>query len=133
MTWRGTQVAGLLALWTALIGCGGVQGRVELMSTTTDLVGFKMIRPGTQVRVCGFESPLAKKGEGTLLRAALHEMMAVDPEANLVREAQLRWRGLDLLVVRFGCATVRGDVGGMTATVDLPMVGGHEHHHPDAP
>jgi hypothetical protein len=130
------RVAGFAGIMLAgLAGCGLGGVSVPLAFVGSQQPGFKMLRPGAAARTCGaMVWPYGARARDGLLDAALADLIAQAAEADLIRDARISWRGVDLLVARVGCVSVRGDVGRMISTVKLPMLGDHgDHgHHPGA-
>ena len=120
--------AALVAL--LLGGCSLGRGTVPVAALSEDVgFGTKMLRPKASARACGATfGPFARAGRQDLLDRAMRELLAVDEEADVLLDLDVRWRGVDLLLVQIGCLRVRGDVARMTSSVRLPMLGGHEHH-----
>ena len=115
---------------SAVVGCGLGGGKVPFVAVGSQDPGFKMLAPDAHSRACGTVLwPYGRRSGGPLLQQAMAELVAVNPEADTIRDLQLSWRGIDLLVAQIGCVSVRGDVGRYIPTVQLPMLGEHGHHH----
>jgi len=120
--------AALLAI-AGLASCGLGSATVPLVFIGADQPGFKMLRPAAAARACGATIwPYGERAGGGLLETAIADLLAEQREADVVRDAQISWRGIDLLVVQVGCVSVRGDVGRAIPTVKLPMLGDHGGH-----
>jgi len=125
--WRRLAVAAV-ALAPAACSLGG--GTIPVVGHDASAVGMKMLRPGVTARACGATIlPMGRRERSPLLDRALVALLATDDEADMVRDLEVHWRGVDLLLVRIGCVRVRGDVGRRISTVRLPMLGEHPHHH----
>jgi hypothetical protein len=132
-----------MAFLPGLVGCAFGGGRVPLAFDEAGRPGFKMLRPGVSARACGCVMwPYGRRSVGPFLERAMQQLLALDEEANVLQDLEITWRGLDVLIGRFGCVSVRADVGRMISTVSLPMVGmppDHKHDHgayrtaPEAP
>jgi hypothetical protein len=125
-----TGAAGLAALAVGLVGCGLGGGTIPLVILGANQPGFKMLRPGAAARACGATVwPYGARDRTGLVEAALAELLAEQAGADVVRDVRISWRGIDLLLAQVGCVSVRGDVGRVISTVELPMLGGHHGHH----
>jgi hypothetical protein len=110
-------------------GCGFAGGRLPMVPVESESPGFKMLAPGAEARICGgIVWPYGSRSGGALLERALAELVGPYGEADVVRDLQLSWRGVDLVVAQIGCVSVRGDVGRNIPTVSLPMLGEHGEH-----
>jgi len=102
----------------------GARGRD--LAPQAEGTGLKLLRPAVSGRSCRASLaglPLAA-GEPDL-REALAQVLALDAEANVVANAEVRWRRLVTGVYNRRCVEVRGDLARTVPTVTIPM-GQHE-------
>lgn len=117
-----------MAAGLAIGGCSLGHGTVPVAALSEDVrFGTKMLRPQAEARACG-TTFFGRSADADLVDRAMRELLAVDEEADVVTDLDVRWRGVDLLLVQIGCVRVRGDVARMTTSVRLPMLGDHGHH-----
>jgi hypothetical protein len=93
-----------------------------------DLVGFKVLEPQAVGTACGATLWSCGERRSRLAAKAVNVLLRSHPEANAVRDAEVRWRGLDTVLVQAGCVSIRGDVGRVVSTVSVPMLGEHSGH-----
>jgi len=110
------------------VGCGVSLGPAGVLAPSPDLVATKLLRPGARSRACltsffGFRS----KGDDQLLATALARMIALDDEADVVTNVEVRTTGIVTGVYDRRCVELRGDLGRMIRTITVP-VPGHEEH-----
>src|SRR5438128_1886374 len=121
---RMTRLGALAA--AALVGCSASLGSVGILAPQAEGTGLKLLRPAVSGRSCRASLaglPLAA-GEPDL-REALAQVLALDAEANVVANAEVRWRRLVTGVYHRPCGEVRGDLARTVPTVTIPM-GQHE-------
>jgi len=121
---RMTRLGALAA--AALVGCSASLGSVGILAPQAEGTGLKLLRPAVSGRSCRASLaglPLAA-GEPDL-REALAQVLALDAEANVVANAEVRWRRLVTGVYNRRCVEVRGDLARTVPTVTIPM-GQHE-------
>ncbi len=119
-------MAALLAV--AVGGCGASSSRVGLLSPDPQLVGVKLLRPNVAGRSCRASVvgvPLAA-GDPSI-EEALGQILTLDPEGDLVANAEVDWRRLVTGVYNRTCVEVRGDLCRAVSAVIVPMPG-HGHH-----
>lgn len=132
-TLRARSLAVLASL--VLAGCAVTQGgRVPRLATASDRDGFKLLRPRATVEVCrgsiaaGLGAAAVGTGDADLLDEAFRRALALDPEADALLEASMRWRWRTVLVYGWHCLSLRGDLVRTIPTVLVPMSGDHAHH-----
>jgi hypothetical protein len=62
--------------------------------------------------------------------ALVEELLAREPEATLLSDAEVRWDHLSLGIYERQCVVVRGSLGRAMRTITIPSgAGGHHPHH----
>ncbi len=111
-------------------GCAGAGGRVGLLGVDPGMIGVKLLRPEVEGRSCRANVLGIPLGAGSpSIEEALGQVLALDPEGNVVTHAEIRWRRLVTGVYNRGCIEVRGDLCRGTSAIIIPMPP-HEHHGP---
>ena len=121
--------AASICIGVVLSGCAASLGTVGVVTPDATDVGLKLLTPGATGRSCRASIlgvPL-RAGEPEL-REALAEILALDPEGNVVANADVRWRRVVTGVYNRRCVEVRGDLARTVSTVRLPAPPGHEGH-----
>ena len=122
---RALVLAGLVAG-----GCAATGSRVGLLSADPALMGVKLLRPEVEGRSCrAAVLGIPLRAGSPSIEEALGQILALDPEGNVVTHAEIRWRRFVTGVYNRGCIEVRGDLGRGTSAIILPMPE-HEHHAP---
>ena len=117
----------VLAAALAAAGCGASASRVGILSPDPDLVGIKLLRPHVTGRSCRASVlGVPTRAGSASIDEALGEILALDPEGNLVAHAEVQWHRVLTGVYNRTCIEVRGDLCRGVTTVIVPMVG-HEH------
>jgi hypothetical protein len=121
---RGATLAALFLL----VGCSASLGPVGVLAVDPNAIGSKLLRPGLEGRSCRsnvlgvpLRAGLPEVGE------ALAQILAQDPDGNVVTHAEIRARTLVTVVYNRSCIEVRGDLAQATSRLTLPAQG-HEHH-----
>ncbi len=124
---RKLAVVGVLAL----SACGVSLGSAGLIAPQSDVVGLKVLRPGAVGRSCRASVlgvPL--RAGAPDLREALGEILALDPEGDVVTHVEVGWAHLVTGVYNRRCVEVRGDLARVIPVIKLPAPEGHEGHGP---
>jgi hypothetical protein len=123
-----TRLAALAAA-AVLAGCSTSLGRVGALVPDAGGVGLKLLRPGVSGRSCRASVAGLPLGAGEPdLREAVAQALALDAEANLVANAEVRWRQFVTGVYNRRCVEVRGDLARTVSTLTIPMASGHGVH-----
>jgi len=89
-----------------------------------------MLRPGARASACRTTLlGMSVAGPASPLEAALHALLALDPEADRLDAVEVRERTMTTGLVDRICVSVRADVVRATSVVRLPAPAGHEGHH----
>ena len=123
----GVLAVGSSCVALGTVGCSAGGVLIPLALDSREALGFKMLAPDTSRRTCGVTWPWGSRRQH-LAQEALDALFSEHPEATVVRDVGVDWRGIDLIVLQFACISVRGDVGRMVSTVSLPMLGEHGGH-----
>src|SRR5262249_28323149 len=116
----------ILAATLLLTGCTASLGPVTLLRTDADVVGLKLLRPGLQGRSCrGSVLGVSSRAGAPALGEALAQILAADPEGNVVTGAEVTWSELVTGIYNRRCVEVRGDLARAVSTLKLPMAAGH--------
>jgi hypothetical protein len=124
VTFRAAVCVGLV-----LSGCASSLGTLGVVNPDASDVGLKLLTPGATGRSCR-SSVLGvslRPGEPDL-REAIGEILALDPEGDVVANADVRWRRLVTGIYNRRCVEVRGDLARTVSTIRLPAPAGHEGH-----
>ena len=118
-----------LAAAAALAGCSASLGSVGVLAPDAAGLGLKLLRPGVSGRSCRTSIAGLPLGAGEPeLREAVAQALALDAEANLVANAEVRWRRLVTGLYNRRCVEVRGDLARTISTLTIPMPPGHGAH-----
>ena len=123
-----SRVAVLLGA-LALTGCTASLGTVGLIRRDSEDVGVKLLRPGVSGRSCRVSLmglPLSGKQPG--IREALERIVALDPEGDVVVNAEVRSQDFLTGLYNRRCIELRGDLARMIPTITLPTPPGHHGH-----
>ena len=116
----------MLAITALLTGCTASFGPATLIGTDADLVGLKLLRPGLHGRSCRVSVlGLPFRASAPALAEAVAQILAADPEGNVVTGAEVTWSELVTGVYNRRCVEVRGDLARMVSTLRLPAPAGH--------
>lgn len=126
--WRDVVVRTCAVAFILLVSaCTTSLGSVPRVQPLVATEGYKMLRPAQTASECGSEG-IGASGPTDLLGAAIGRLLARDQEADSVINARVESTRWSLGVYGRRCVTVTGDVVRSTATILLPMPGGHEGH-----
>jgi len=115
-----------LAITTLLAGCAASLGPAALIGTDAELVGVKLVRPGLQGRSCRVSVlGVPFRAGAPALSEAVAQILAADPEGNVVTRAEVTWSELVTGIYNRRCVEVRGDLARMVSTLRLPAPAGH--------
>jgi len=116
----------MLAVSALLTGCTASLGPAALLGTDADVVGVKLLRPGLQGRSCRVSVLGVSSRDGApVLAEALAQILAADPEGNVVTGAEVTWSELVTGIYNRRCVEVRGDLARVVSTLRLPPPAGH--------
>ena len=116
----------MLAITALLTGCTASLGPATLIGTDADLVGLKLLRPGLHGRSCRVSVlGVPFRAGAPALTEAVAQILAADPEGNVVTGAEVTWSELVTGVYNRRCVEVRGDLARMVSTLRLPAPAGH--------
>ena len=97
-----------------------------------DQVAVMRLRPDVEASSCRrwvLGIPLDDSQTDDPVAPLVTELLARDPEATLLSEANVRWDHLSLGVYERQCVVVRGVLGRAMRTITIPSEpGGHSHH-----
>ncbi|TMA68412.1 MAG: hypothetical protein E6J68_03420 [Deltaproteobacteria bacterium] len=116
----------VLAITTLLTGCAVSLGPAALISTDAEVTGVKLVRrvlqgPSCRVSVLG----VPVRAGTPALGEAVAQILAADPEGNVVTRAEVTWSELVTGIYNRRCVEVRGDLARMVPTLRLPAAAGH--------
>jgi len=117
----------LVGVVCALAGCATSLGSAGMIGPR-GATSTKLLRPAAVGRSCRSSIlgvPLEEGGPG--LEEALGQILALDPEGDVVTDAEVVSERLVTGIYNRHCVVVRGDLGRAISRLALPMVG--EHHH----
>jgi len=115
----------VLFLLSGCVGAPYVQLPGSILSTDSEVVATQLLRPGISLKECHTRFPWqqARLDEADAVR----RMIASVPEANVLRDPELRQGKLHLGVLVRECVSVRGDAARVIGQIRLPPVGHHHH------
>ena len=126
------------AAWAALAlglaaGCTGTMGPAALgtLEPGSDPPAVMRLRPDVSATTCRrwiLGVPLGADVADDPLAPLVAELLARDPEATLLSEADVRWEHLSVGVYERQCVIVRGVLARPIRTITIPSGGMHEHH-----
>jgi len=120
------MTARTLAVSVLLAGCTASLGPAALLGTDADLVGAKLLRPGLRGRSCRASVlGVPFRAGAPALAEAIAQILAADPEGNVVTSAEVTWSELVTGVYNRRCVEVRGDLARVVSTLRLPPPSGH--------
>jgi hypothetical protein len=106
----------------ALGGCTASLGTVGVVTPSADEVGLKLLRPHVAGRSCRSSVlGLPLQPGDPELHEAFATILALDPEGNVIANAEVRWRRLVTGVYNQRCVEVRGDLARTVSTLVVPM------------
>ena len=112
----------MLAITALLTGCTASLGPATLLGTDADVVGVKLLRPGLQGRSCRVSVlGVPSRAGAPALAEAIAQILAADPEGNVVTGAEVTWSELLTGIYNRRCVEVRGDLARVVSTFRLPM------------
>jgi len=118
-----------LAAAAALAGCSASLGGVGILAPDANGTGLKLLHSGVSGRSCRTSLAGVPLGAGEPdLREAVTQVLALDAEANVLANAEVRWRHLVTGVYNRRCVEVRGDLARTISTLTIPMPSGHGSH-----
>ena len=121
---------GLLAFLGALAGCTRSLGVLGVVGPTADGVAVKMLRPGVETRVCQSSVlGLATGRNRPTIDASVAKLLALDPEADVVMNAEVVWETFVSGLFNRRCIVVRGDVARQVPVLRIPGDASHGGHH----
>ena len=94
-----------------------------------DQVAVMRLRPGVEASSCRrwiLGIPIDRSQSDDPVAPLVAELLASDPEATLLSEADVRWDHLSLGVYERQCVVVHGVLGRAMRTITIPS--GHAHH-----
>ena len=119
----------LLAGLVVSAGCGRALGPIGLLAAEEDVAGVKLLRPGVLARSCqGAILGVPLSSTPPTVKEALRQLLATDPEANVVTNAEVAVEQFTSGLYNRCCVTVRGNLGRLIPTVTLPAPAGHGAH-----
>ena len=84
------------------------------------------MRPGLQGRSCRVSVlGVPVRAGAPALGEAVEQILAADPEGNVVTRAEVTWYELVTGIYNRRCLEVRGDLARMVSTLKLPVPAGH--------
>lgn len=124
--WSTAALVGVLAAFSAPLGCSNNLGSIPLLHPNADAIGTKLLRPGAEGRSCR-ASVLGVALEPGLpdVQEAIAHLVALDAEGDAVVNAQVSEAWLATGVYNRRCIVVRGDLCRVVETLTLP--GSHVH------
>ena len=124
-----TRLAAIVLPALALVGCTTSLGPLGVMRAERGSIDVKLLRPGVTGRSCSTSIVgIRVSGNAPTVREALDQIMALDPEGDVVVDADVTLERFVTGLYDRRCVTVRGDLARMIPTVTLPAPEGHHHH-----
>jgi hypothetical protein len=100
-----------------------------MVSLDPEQSATKLLRPGVEGRSCRSWVLGVPLGAGSPdVREALVDLLARDPEGDVVQRAEIRWEDWLTGAYNRRCIVVRGDLARQVRVITLPTPGGQHHH-----
>jgi hypothetical protein len=116
-------------LLLGLASCAAPGGSLGLLAPDANGVGVKLLRPGARARTCRTSVlGIALGGPELPLDAAVAQLLALDPEGNVVTGVEIRSSAVVTGLYNRRCVELRGDLGRFVPTITLPVPSGHRAH-----
>jgi hypothetical protein len=124
-----TRIAAVVLPALALAGCTTSLGALGVMRAEREPIDVKLLRPGVTGRSCSTSVVGVRvSGSTPTLREALDQILALDPEGDVVVDADVTLGRFVTGLYNRRCITVRGDLARMIPTLTLPAPAGHHGH-----
>jgi hypothetical protein len=124
-----TRIAATVLPALALAGCTTSLGTLGVMRAEREPIDVKLLRPEVTGRSCSTSVVGVRvSGNAPTVREALDHILALDPEGDVVVDADVTLERFVTGLYDRRCITVRGDLARMIPTLTLPAPAGHHGH-----
>jgi hypothetical protein len=116
--------------FTMLAGCTTSFGVVGAVLPDADRIGTKILRPDVVGQSCATDVfGISTSAAGPALKAAVAQILALDPEGDVVTNAEVSSSELVTGIYNRRCVQVRGDLARSVRVIAVPAPAGHHGHH----